>query len=290
MAIYYDGYDWDIDGFPGEYVFGNYGYSGHGDEYYMDERWKRIWDAPDYWVSTKARVWSSISASFIEGTPLRSGHIDMSLRCNGRRIHRYLHRLVAEAFIPNPYGYPEVRHLNDDPSDNEVDNLAWGTQYDNMQDCIGNGHFYYLTKHDIEHANEVRRTPIIAMRLRDGRQRDFISQKEASRILGIDQASINAVIHGLNRSAGGYYFAAKDTFDNTFNHRKYSYQRRGMTIKATHLITGETRIYKKPRKAAIDLGMSEASVSNVLHGKAQSVKGWAFEESGMEDDDDGRIY
>lgn len=52
MAIYYDGYDWDIDDFPGEYVYGDREYI---DDYYMDERWKRIWDAPDYWVSTKAR-------------------------------------------------------------------------------------------------------------------------------------------------------------------------------------------------------------------------------------------
>ena len=288
MAIYYDGYDWDVDGFPGEYVYGDYGYT---DDYYMDERWKRIWDAPDYWVSTKARVWSAVSLSFIEGTPLKNGHIDMSLRCDGRRVHRYLHRLVAEAFIPNPYGYPEVRHLNDDPSDNEIDNLAWGTQYDNMQDCIRNGHFRYFTRKDIESANEARRTPVVAIRLRDGAKRFFVSQQEASRQLRINQASINAVIRGRNRSAGGYYFVTQEDFDGAFDHNGYSYQRRGLPIEAIHLDTGETRVYDKPRYAAIDLGMSEASVSNVLHGKARSAKGWIFRELDTEEDaDDEHIY
>lgn len=276
MAIYYDGYDWDIDGFPGEYVFGDRGYSGYSDEYYMDERWKRIYDIPEYWVSTKARVWSSISMSFVYGTPLRGGHIDVSLRCNGRRVHRYLHRLVAEAFIPNPYGYPEVRHLNDDPSDNEVDNLAWGTQTDNMRDCIRNGHFYYLTEQDIERANEARRIPIVAIRLCDGEKLFFNSQQEASRQLRIDQSSINAVIRGKSRSANGYFFVKKKELDESFDHCSYSYQRRGMTVEAKNLSTGETRIYAKPRHAALDLNMSEASVSNVLHGKARSAKGWTF--------------
>lgn len=50
-----------------------------------------------------------------------------------------VHRMVAEAFIPNPSGFPVVRHLNDDPTDNRVENLAWGTQSDNMRDAIRNG-------------------------------------------------------------------------------------------------------------------------------------------------------
>lgn len=287
MAIYYDGYDWDIDGFPGEYVYGDREYV---DDYYMDERWKRIWDAPNYWVSTKARVWSSVSKSFIEGTPLKNGHIDMSLIFNGRRIHRYLHRLVAEAFIPNPYGYPVVRHLNDDPSDNELENLAWGTQLDNVHDCILNGHFQYFSKEDIERANEVRRTPVVAIRLRDGKKFTFVSQQEASRQLGIDQSSISAVVRGCSRSAGGYYFVTQEDFDGTFNHRDYPYQRRGLPIKATNLYTGETRVYDKPRYAALDLGMSEASVSNVLRGKARSAKGWTFKELDTGGDNDDCLY
>lgn len=287
MAIYYDGYDWDIDGFPGEYVYGDREYV---DDYYMDERWKRIWDVPNYWVSTKARVWSSVSKSFIEGTPLKNGHIDMSLILNGRRIHRYLHRLVAEAFIPNPCGYPVVRHLNDDPSDNEPENLAWGTQLDNVHDCILNGHFQYFSKEDIERANEVRRTPIVAIRLRDGKKFAFVSQQEASRQLGISQTSISAVIRGCNKSAGGYYFITQEDFNGTFDYRDYRYQRRGLSIKATNLYTGETRIYGKPRYAAVDLGMSEASVSNVLRGKARSAKGWVFRELDTEVDGDEYLY
>lgn len=59
-----------------------------------------------------------------------------TLRLNGKTTPKHVHRIVAEAFIPNPEGLPVVRHLNDIPDDNRVENLAWGTHYDNMRDLF----------------------------------------------------------------------------------------------------------------------------------------------------------
>lgn len=49
------------------------------------------------------------------------------------------HRLVAETYIPNPDNLPLVRHLDDNPLNNSIDNLAWGTKSDNTFDGIRNG-------------------------------------------------------------------------------------------------------------------------------------------------------
>lgn len=273
MSREYICHNWDTYGYPGEYVYGDYGYL---DDYYMDELWKPIYDVPGYWVSNKARVWSSYSNAFIMGTPLRSGHVDISLRLDGRRIHRYLHRLVAEAFIPNPHNYPEVRHLDDNPANNEVWNLAWGTQYDNVQDSIRNGHFRYFTRADIEHANEIRRTPVVAINLRTGKRLFFVSQQEAARNLGMSQSSINDVIYGRARSCNGYCFAFQNEIDDTFDHTKYSYRQNKMPVQATNIDTRESYIYESARDASRHLGISEASVSNVLTGKSRYTKGWIF--------------
>lgn len=203
MARYYDGYDWDIDGFPGEYVYGNDRYV---DEYYMDERWLRDVGDPQYWISNKGRAYSEQSKKFIHGTPLKNGHVDVSLNHDGTRSHRYIHRMIAEAFIPNPHNYPIVRHLDSDPSNNCISNLAWGTQLHNMHDCIEANRFRYFTPEDIAKANTVRRTPLVAIRLSDKRREHFVSQQEASRVLGIDQSSINAVLNGRRKTAKGYRF------------------------------------------------------------------------------------
>ena len=53
----------------------------------------------------------------------------------------YLHRLVALAWIPNPNNYPIVCHKDNVVTHNWYKNLYWGTQKDNMQQCIRDGRF-----------------------------------------------------------------------------------------------------------------------------------------------------
>ena len=47
-----------------------------------------------------------------------------------------VHRLVAEAYIPNPNNYPYVLHLDDNKANKHVSNLAWGTPSENTQDAV----------------------------------------------------------------------------------------------------------------------------------------------------------
>ena len=55
------------------------------------------------------------------------------LNKNSIRRNFYVHRLVAEAFIPNPNNYLEINHKNLDKNDNRVENLEWVTQLENKK-------------------------------------------------------------------------------------------------------------------------------------------------------------
>lgn len=74
------------------------------------------------------------------GSPGRPEHqyecINISLwDGNGKflkQIKRSIHQLVAEAFIPNPEGYSEILHLDDNNRNNHYKNLKWGTHVENM--------------------------------------------------------------------------------------------------------------------------------------------------------------
>lgn len=61
------------------------------------------------------------------------GYLRVTLSKNGKVKQPRVHRLVAEAFIPNPDNLPEVNHKNFDKSDNRVENLNWCSHIQNIR-------------------------------------------------------------------------------------------------------------------------------------------------------------
>lgn len=55
----------------------------------------------------------------------RRNYLHVSLRRNGNGVSRNVHRIVAQAFVPNPNGYAEVNHKDEDKTNNSVENLEW---------------------------------------------------------------------------------------------------------------------------------------------------------------------
>lgn len=70
----------------------------------------------------------------ISGYKHSSGYIIVDLRGKKYRVHR----LVGEAFIPNPDNKPDIDHINTNKADNRVDNLRWVTKEENMKNEITN--------------------------------------------------------------------------------------------------------------------------------------------------------
>lgn len=68
----------------------------------------------------------------------KDGYCIITLNHKGKKYTRKIHRLVAEAFIPNPNDLPEVNHMNSDKDDNDYKNLEWVTTKMNIFHAVDN--------------------------------------------------------------------------------------------------------------------------------------------------------
>lgn len=201
------GYD-EEDGLFGEFIFGERGCTPLG---YENELWKYYLQNRDYAVSNYGRVWSCRSNIFMQPQKVdRTGHLAICLHNRGIRTNVFVHRLVAEMFIPNPDNLPVVRHLDGNPSNNVVWNLTWGTQKENWEDSVRHGTARIPSAEDrkigLEKALAVTRRPVIAISEFNGSQFWFPSQNEAARELNLSQGNINACLNGRLSHTGGYSF------------------------------------------------------------------------------------
>lgn len=96
-----------------------------------NEEWKVIEDYPNYQVSNKGRVKHIYRMMLLKGL-VHYGYKIVKLTKNNITKGFRVHRLVAEAFIENPDNKSCVDHINTDKLDNNVENLRWVTNSENM--------------------------------------------------------------------------------------------------------------------------------------------------------------
>ena len=99
----------------------------------MEEEWRVIEDFPDYQVSNLGRVKSlnrRKKEKILTFRPCQD-YIRVSLCKDYKQYQRFVHRLVAFAFIPNPENKSEVDHIDRDRRNNTVQNLRWATHQEN---------------------------------------------------------------------------------------------------------------------------------------------------------------
>ena len=88
---------------------------------------------------------------------LKNGYDTVMFSINGDITCNYVHRLVAEAFIPNPNNLPQVNHINHIRTDNRACNLEWCDPKYNLQDAHGvTIHVYNKDGDFIQTFNSVR--------------------------------------------------------------------------------------------------------------------------------------
>lgn len=142
---------------------------------------------PGYHASRDGRIWSDISNKWLCPQVHRRGYLFVLLRLpNKTHRNRYVHRLVALTYIPNPENKPQVNHIDGDKQNNDVTNLEWSSNLENAQHAIANN----LMPHNVVSDAQVHD---ICAKLEEG-----ISVVEIMRETGIPYFTLSAIRLGRN--------------------------------------------------------------------------------------------
>lgn len=227
--------------------------------------WANIPGYEDYYVSELGTVVSMFNGEPHTLRPWRNqyGHLYVQLYSGKRGWKVQVHKLVAMMFNDNYEGYKVVRHLDDNPANNEADNLAWGTQADNVRDMI-------------EHERNVTK-PVYCFETGE----TFRACADAARKFNTHPSLITTCCQGKTHIVNGkYHFCYLEDLEER-KKEEYEWTRpydSKKPVAAINLETGERIIFGSRREASERLGVDDTTISSIIAGRFRQSKGWTFED------------
>ena len=149
---------------------------------------RRIAGFSNYFVNEYGDVYSAQSNKMLKPGTYANGYRYVQIRGDdGILKNKRVHLLVAETFIPNELGLPQVHHKDEDKLNNRVSNLEWCTGSYNQQQSAYKKH-----------------KAVEMLDLNGKHLRTFESLKDAASTTGIPGSTISRVCNGQRMTAGNY--------------------------------------------------------------------------------------
>ena len=227
-----------------------------------------------YLISDSGIVFSARTGKQIQPQINKKGYVRVELNLNGIEKKYYVHRLVAEAFIPNPDNLPCVNHKDENPRNNNADNLEWCThEYNsNYGTCIERRVANTEYKNGGHHpqAKRVYRYGLDGQLLAE-----YGSVADASEETGFNRKSIaKACSGGLKK-----YMDCVWSYEPTFHYDEHKhYENRSGTVYRYDTKGNLIKEYNSPDEMRAD-GLDPKNVNRCCRGERKTYLGDIFTRS-----------
>lgn len=161
-----------------------------------------------YEVDSLSRIFSKISGKQMKQWTTTRGYKSVSLTKDGKEKNVFVHRIVAEAFVPNSEGYPFVNHKDEDKTNNLPENLEWCTaKYNSNYGTAVKRRLETLKRNGTSTKGKPseKQKKIVAVD-ESGNEFVFSNSYEAAEKTGVDRRNIFACCQGKKNRLKGYKF------------------------------------------------------------------------------------
>lgn len=165
-----------------------------------NEQWRSIKEFGNYLVSNQGKVMNAKTGKILKPYDNRNGYERVKLYKDGKKIQKQVHRLVGVAFIDNPNNLETINHIDQDKHNNNVDNLEWMSQGDNVRYSLSKA----VEQYDLKSGELLATYP---------------STMAVERLMGFANSTISMACRGQYKQAYGYIWKYKD--NNVFTDEDY---------------------------------------------------------------------
>lgn len=172
----------------------------------MIEEWRNIREFEGwYQVSNDGKI-RSLDRDIIDGRKIKGkllkqyvdeqGYKRVRLCRGGKHFNKQVHRLVADAFIPNPFNLPVINHVDENPGNNRVENLEWCTVKYNVNYGHRAERYAAKTQGESHYMHKLTEEDVINIRKEYKRGVKGFGTESLGKKYGVHRMTIKALLEG----------------------------------------------------------------------------------------------